>query len=250
MAFRPKLIPTLFTLPALVVLIALGVWQLQRLGWKEDLIDKLQSRSVAEVVQLPTGSLDREAWEYRRVRVTGRFHHDEEMHLLNRSLNGNPGLHVLTPMTRTDVAGEPTILVNRGWVPFDRKDPETRPEGQLEGEVTVEGILRFPREVTGLQRVFLPENEPDNNMWYDANIGQMSTRIGADLPNYYLVDGREETPGLYPVGKQWRLDIRNDHLQYALTWFFLAGALAVIYVLYHRPKRAEEDGDGNGTEAS
>lgn len=247
MAFRPKLIPTLFTVPSLIILMGLGVWQLQRLAWKEDLIDKLQGRSVAETVALPTGTLDREAWEYRRVAVTGRFHHADEFHLLNRSLNGNPGLHVLTPFTRTDVEGAPTILINRGWVPFDRRERSTRTEGLIEGEVTVEGILRFPREVTGLQRVFLPENEPANNMWYDPNLGQMETRLGTDLPRYYLVDGREATPGLYPVAKQWRLDIRNDHLEYALTWFFFAIALAVIYVLYHRPRKEGAPDDFGGT---
>lgn len=234
MPFRPKLIPTLITIPALITLVWLGVWQLQRLAWKEDLIEKLQSRAVAEAVQLPTGALDMEAWEYRKVRAEGVFQHEEEFFLLNRSLNGNPGIHVLTPLKRTDVEGDQTILVNRGWVPFDKRERETREEGLIEGVVAVEGILRFPREVTGLQRVFLPENEPQNNMWYDPNIDQMESELGAELPNFYLVDGRDETPGLYPVARQWRLDIRNDHLQYALTWFFLAIALAVIYVVYHK----------------
>jgi surfeit locus 1 family protein len=186
-------------------------------------------------------------WEYRRVTVRGIFRHGEELHLLNRSLNGNPGLHVLTPFERTDVPGNPTILVNRGWVPFDRKDPATRTEGLIQGEVAVAGILRFPREVTGLQRVFLPENEPANNMWYDPNLAQMEGEIGADLLNYYLVDGRAETPGLYPVAKQWRLDIRNDHLEYALTWFTLAIALLVIYVVYHRPPKKGAENDAGGT---
>jgi surfeit locus 1 family protein len=247
MAFRPRLIPTLFTIPSLIILVILGGWQLQRLNWKEDLIDKLQTRSVETPAALPVGELDQEAWEYRRVRVTGIFNHDQEQHLLNRSLNGNPGIHVMTPLVRTDATGAgQTILVNRGWIPFDRKARDTRPEGLLKGEVTVQGILRFPREVTGLQRVFLPENEPQRNMWYNAEMSQIESTIDAPLPNYYLVDGRTETPGLYPVGKQWRLDIRNDHLQYALTWFFMALTLAVIYVIYHRPKKegAEDEGAG------
>ncbi|MEQ8602411.1 MAG: SURF1 family protein [Marivibrio sp.] len=246
MPFRPKLIPTLFTIPSVIVLVWLGVWQLQRLEWKEELIDKLQSRAVAEAVDLPaTPALDREEWEYRKVEAEGVFLHEEEFYLLNRSLNGNPGIHVLTPLKRTDVDGEQTILVNRGWVPFDKRERETREQGLIDGAVTVEGILRFPREVTGLQRVFLPENEPQNNMWYDPNLDQMEAELAAELPNYYLVDGRDETPGLYPVSRQWRLDIRNDHLQYALTWFFLAIALAVIYVVYHRRPRGGDKTAGD-----
>jgi len=71
----------------------------------------------------------------------------------------------------------------------------------------------------------------------------MGTQIGASLPNFYVVDGNDMVPGLFPVGRQWRLDIPNNHLQYALTWFFLAIALAVIFVLYHRPPKQDPQSD-------
>lgn len=238
---RVKLIPTLFTLPALVALVWLGVWQLQRLEWKQDLLDRLQDRADRTPVAMPdplprATAPDMDAWEFRSVRMTGEFLHDREVHLLNRSLNGNPGLHVLTPFRRRDAGpGEPEILlVNRGWVPFEMKDQAARADGLPTGEQTVQGLMRFPRDTTALQRVFLPPNEPHNNMWYSMNMAAMATRIGADLPDFYIVDGNDRGPWRYPVGRQWRLDIRNDHLHYALTWFALAIALAVIYVLYHR----------------
>lgn len=236
MAFRPKLFPTLFTIPALIALVGLGVWQLQRLEWKETLIDRLQTRAEAPPESLPPGDLSMEEWEFRTVTLTGHFLHEDEMHLLNRSLNGNPGLHVITPFRRTDVPNTPVVLVNRGWVPFELKDKAAREQGLIGGEVTVQGIVRFQRPITGLQRVFLPENEPANNIWYSIDAAQMEEEIGFQLPNYYVVDGNESLPGTYPVGRQWTLDIRNDHLQYALTWFILAAALAVIYVLFHREK--------------
>lgn len=240
MAFRPTLVPTLITVPALIALIGLGAWQLQRMEWKEGLIDRLQTRSSATAESLPPGPLDLDEWEFRRVELTGHFLHEDELHLLNRSLNGNPGLHVLTPFRRTDVPGGPVVLVNRGWVPFDRKEIDVRSEGLLPGEVTVEGLVRFQRPITGLQRVFLPENEPDRNIWYSVDTDQMATEIGAELPAFYILDGNEDVPGLFPVGKQWRLDIRNDHLQYALTWFGLALGLLVIYIVYHR-RPSEKD---------
>lgn len=237
---RPKLIPTLFTIPALIALVWLGVWQLQRLEWKETLIDRLNTRAEAEAVELPSGDLDIDNWEFQRVTLTGEFLHDHEVHLLNRSLNGNPGLHILTPLRRTDIPGEPTVLVNRGWVPFELKEQSARPQGLIEGPVTVEGIVRFQRPITGLQRVFLPENEPANNIWYSVDQGQIEEDAGLTLTNFYVVDGNTDVPGTYPLGKQWILDIRNDHLQYAITWFLLAGALAVIYVVYHRRGGASE----------
>ena len=234
MLSRLKLVPTLITIPSLIILVWLGVWQLQRMDWKADLITKLQERSTMAAETLPPGDLSIDDMEFRQVKVTGRFLNEAEMFLLNRSLNGNPGLHVLTPFQRDDVPGSPVILVNRGWVPFDRKEQDTREEGLIDGQTTVNGIVRFQRPITGLQHVFLPENEPDRNMWYSINSDQMGNQIGMPVPNYYVVDGNDAVPGLYPVGRQWRLDIPNNHLKYALTWFFLAIALGVIFVLYHR----------------
>lgn len=240
MPFKPQLIPTLFTIPALIILIGLGVWQLQRLEWKETLIERLTSRAEAPAERLPSGDLALDAWEFRMVTMKGHFLHDQEMFLLNRSLNGNPGLHVITPFRRSDVPSDPIVLVNRGWVPFVGKDASLRLSGLIPGEVTVEGLVRFQRPITGLQRVFLPLNEPDNNVWYSIDQEEMATFIGAPLVNYYIVDANDQVPGKFPVGKQWTLDIRNNHLEYALTWFFMAIALAVIYVIFHRQAAASK----------
>lgn len=234
MTFRPKLVPTLITIPSLIILMALGIWQLQRLEWKETLIDRLQSRAEAAPESLPPGALAIDEWEFRRVTLTGHFLHDQELHVLNRSLNGNPGLHVFTPLRRTDVPDGSVVLVNRGWVPFDRKEIEARPDGLTTGEVTVNGIVRFQRPMTSLQATFTPENDPAKNMWYSISLPQMAETAAMPLTNYYIVDGNDAVPGLFPVGRQWTLDIRNDHLQYAITWFGLALGLLVIYVLYHR----------------
>ncbi|MDF1750942.1 MAG: SURF1 family protein, partial [Alphaproteobacteria bacterium] len=191
MFMRLKLIPTLFTIPALITLVWLGVWQLQRMEWKEDLISKLQERSVEAAETLPTGDLMIEDWEFKHVKMTGRFLNEEEMFLLNRSLNGNPGLHIITPFQRDDVPNAPIVLVNRGWVPFEMREQSTREAGLIDGETTVTGIVRFQRPITGLQHVFLPENEPDRNMWYSINSSQMGEQIGVSVPNYYVVDGHD-----------------------------------------------------------
>jgi surfeit locus 1 family protein len=243
MLSRLKLVPTLFTIPSLIILVSLGVWQLQRMEWKADLISKLQERSTMAAEPLPQGDLSMDDMEFMHVKMTGHFLNESEMFLLNRSLNGNPGLHVITPFQRDDVPGAPVILVNRGWVPFDKKEQSTREEGLVDGQTTVNGIVRFQRPITGLQHVFLPENELERNMWYSINSTQMGNKVGTSLPNYYVVDGNDTVQGLFPVGRQWRLDIPNNHLQYALTWFFLAIALAVIFVLYHRPPKQDPQSD-------
>lgn len=229
MAFRPALWPTLFTVPALIALVVLGLWQVQRMHWKADLIEKLQTRSTSAAVAPPGPSDDLAAFEFQRVTVTGRFRHDRELYLVSRSLRGSPGFHVMTPFERPD--GAPAVMVNRGWVPFDKQDPATRAEGQVPGQVTIEGIVRLQRPPGW----FTPDDDPKKNNWFTVNSEKMGRQTGVPLVGgFYIVADMGDTPGNFPVGRQWRLDIRNNHLEYAITWFALAAALLVIYLLYHR----------------
>ena len=229
MAFRPKLWPTLFTVPSLIILVALGTWQLQRLEWKRDLIEKLQTRSVAAAVALPGAADSLPDYEFQRVGARGRYRHDKELFLVSRSLRGNPGFHVLTPFELEN--GRGAVLVNRGWIPFEKRAVDTRAEGQLAGVVPLEGIVRLEKK----PGMFVPDNDPAKNTWYAVDLDAMSNWAGLKLaPGYYVVAEKVEGPSDFPVGRQWRLDIRNDHLGYALTWYGLALALLVIYIVYHR----------------
>lgn len=231
MAFRPTLWPTLFTVPSLIILVLLGTWQLQRLHWKGDLISKLEERSVGAAVAPPGEGADLDSFEFQRVGVNGTFRHDLELYLIGRALNGKPGIQIMTPLEPED--GGAAILVSRGWVPFEGRDPATRPNGQITGPVRVEGIVRLQKP----PGYFTPENEPSNNTWYFVDTGGMSATAGVPLQaGYYIVSDRVDLPGGFPRGGQWRLDLRNDHLGYALTWYGLAIALLVIYIVYHRRK--------------
>ncbi len=231
MTFRPTFWPTVFTVPALAALIALGTWQLHRLQWKQDLLDKLHNRAVASAVAPPAAGDDLEAFEFRRVRVTGTYRLDDELYLVGRSLAGAPGLHILTPLVPAD--GSTAILVDRGYVPFEGRDPARRPGGQIKGQVTVNGIVRLQKH----KGFFVPDNEPAKNSWYYVDIPAMAKKAGLALrPGYYIIADAVPLPGGWPKGGQWRLDLPNNHLQYAITWYCLAVALLVIYILYHRQK--------------
>jgi surfeit locus 1 family protein len=225
--FRPTLWPTLISVPAFLVMVGLCIWQVQRLHWKEALIAEREARVAAEPAALPAADADPAAAEYRRVRLEGVFLHDKELYLGARSLNGNPGYHVLTPFA---LAEEGTVLVDRGWVPVERKTPESRAEGQPEGPQALEGIVRLPRGRAWMQ----PDNEPGRNMWFFVDLPAMAAASGASFrADLYVEAGPKENPGTYPVGGQTRIELPNDHLQYAITWGLLAAALGVIYVLYH-----------------
>ncbi len=247
MRIRPTFWPTVFTIPALAVLLGLGTWQLERLVWKSDMIAGIQSRIAAPPAPLADllaqAGDDLNTVQYRRVSLTGAFRQDAEMYLAARSMNGNPGYHVMTPF---DLAGGGTVLVDRGWVPLDRKEPQARAAGQLGGEVTVEGVVRVPRpEKSWLQ----PDNEPANNMWFwvdlPAMAGHAGPAAGGGAAPVYVEAGPAENPGGFPIGGQTRVNLPNDHLQYAITWYSFAVILAVIYVIYHRkPRDGAEDAAG------
>jgi surfeit locus 1 family protein len=224
--FRPTLWPTLITVPAVLVMIGLCIWQVQRLHWKEALIAERASRAAQEIALPPVGG-DLSGAEFHRVRLQGTFQHDKELFLGARSRNGNPGYQIVTPFALAD--GQ-SILVNRGWVPVERKPAQYRAEGQVAGVVAVDGVLRLPHERAFMQ----PDNEPQNNMWFYVDLPAMAAASGAAVRTDLYVDaGSAENPGGFPIGGQTRIEMPNDHLQYALTWGLLAAALLVIYVLYH-----------------
>ncbi len=216
----------------LVLLLYLGTWQVLRYGWKTDLIEKLQTRSESAAIALPKNSVALEKFEFQHVLVSGTFLHEHEFYLFGRSLHGSPGLHVITPFQRTDGAGY--VLVDRGWVPFDKRDPAERAEGQVEDLVEIDGMIRLAKG----PGTFTPDNDAKGNYWYFIEPDAMAKVAGLDaLPDYYVLSGIKDTPGGFPVARQWRVDIRNHHIEYAITWYLMAVALIVIYVVYHRQRR-------------
>lgn len=236
--FRPSLWPTLAALLACALLVALGAWQLQRLQWKERLIDQLAERTSAAPMPLPDDLSDPEALAYRPVRLNGRFLHDRELYLVGRTYRGQAGSHVVTPMALDDGR---TILVDRGWVPPERRDSATRPAGQVDGVVTVDGLLR-PGGWRG-SAAFKPTNQPDERLWVWPDLPEMTAKAGLQraVETLYVAAGAEANPGGYPIGGQTQVTLRNDHLQYAITWYALAVVLLVIYLL-HQSTPVGEDG--------
>jgi surfeit locus 1 family protein len=224
----------MFTVPSLLVLLGLGTWQVERLQWKEAVIAERTARTTATPIALPppTAQLSAEALvdlDYRRATATGEFQHDREMYLAARTMQGAVGHQVVTPLRQADGS---IVLVNRGWVPDDRKDPGTRATGQLAGTVTIEGAIRAP----GRQHWLQPDNEPEKNRWFWNDLPAMAQHAGVPperLVPVFLEAGAAGNPGGLPIGGQTRVNLPNDHLQYAITWYALAIGLAVIYVAYH-----------------
>ncbi len=233
-AFRPTPWLTVCAALALIVLLGLGGWQIQRLFWKQDLIDTVTAQMNEPAVALPAEIADTTPWRYRRVTVSGHFLHDKEAHLLAHDRKGRLGYAVITPLVRTDGGG--TVLVNRGWVPTDNKDVASRSEGQVTGPVTVNGLVRLP----WTKNLFMPENDLDKNVWFWGDAAGMAQLAGVTVPDLFVEADDTANPGGLPLGGQTRVTFRNDHLQYAMTWFALAIVLAVVFYLFSR-KRIDGD---------
>ena len=227
MYFRPLLIPTLITLPGIALGLALGIWQLERLEWKEGLIEAVTTRVGAPAVPLDEAlALAPAEAEWRKVYVEGNFLHEDESYLFAVGPGGRPGLHVLTPLQRDGGI----VLIDRGFVPEALRDPQTRPEGQIEGNTRVEGVLRFPQTPS----MFSPPPDAQTRTWYVRDPEGIAAARGLDLEaDVYIEADATPNPGRWPLGGQTAVSFPNNHLQYAMTWFGLALALLAVYLVYH-----------------
>jgi surfeit locus 1 family protein len=150
--------------------------------------------------------------------------------LAARSLHDDVGMHVVTPV-RTD-AGR-IVLFDRGWIPSTKKNPATRTAGQLSGHVDLVGVIRRNQP----KPYFVPDNDPAKDFWFTVDVPLMRKIAGGasdpKLDEFFLEADAAPNPGGLPIGGQTRLNIPNDHLQYAITWFLIGLALIGVYIAYH-----------------
>jgi surfeit locus 1 family protein len=251
-AHSPSRWLTVFSLAAFALLIALGVWQIERRAWKLALIERVEQRVHAPAEPVPAPA----AWptvssandEYRHVSVTGRFLHDRET-LVQAVTEEGPGYWVLTPLKRDDGT---LVLVNRGFVPSERRDASTRRDGNPGGEVAITGLLRMTEPKGG----FLRNNVPQHNRWYSRDVAAIAAARGLQNVAPFFVDadaGSQSAQG--PIGGLTVVRFPNNHLIYALTWFalafMLAGRLFVTFGggLFRRKRFVHEPDDSSDAAA-
>ena len=214
---------TIFTILALVILIGLGCWQLERRAWKEDLLQTIAERQAAPPVRhIQPGMTSNEYidLDYRRAELTGLMDDSKIVYLGPLVYNNVTGYHQLTPMRLQD--GK-VILVNEGFVPDEWVNS---PHSSSQSIRALSGTLRLP----ALPGYFTPKNSPDGNKFYWADLLAMGSKLGTPqlLPVVFELDKVSDG---FPVGGQTQLTLPNDHLQYALFWFALALAMVVVYLV-------------------
>lgn len=228
MYFRPFFWLSFASLPSLAILIMLGVWQLDRLAWKTELIDRFNQRAEARPAPPPIKGADLAQMEFQNLALVGRFFHDQEIYLNGKTYEGNAGFHVITPFQTEEGL---VILVNRGWVSEKYRLPESRPFSVSDEILPIKGILRLPQK----KGYFVPENEPARGFWFTIMPDEIADYLKIDgvITSYYVDQLRTAEKITLPIAGKARIDVRNAHLNYALTWFGIALSLIGVYLAYH-----------------
>jgi surfeit locus 1 family protein len=234
--------PGIVALTVLAGLLGLGNWQLDRKAWKEGLIDTLEQRLAAAPAALapPTlwPSLAQEQDEYRRVRFTAQFLPDQEALVFTSGSAFRPdvsgsGYWIFAPAR---LPGGALVVVNRGFVPEGRQDQATRAAGAVAGPLDMVGVMRWP-EAAGW---FMPQADPGHNLWFVRDPWAIAqAKKWGEVAPFFIELESPSPPGGLPQPGPLKVNLPDDHLQYALTWFGLAAVLAVWFGFWLRSRWRE-----------
>ncbi len=221
---RRLIAPLAFGLGGIAILLALGVWQLQRLAWKEGILAEIAARTEAAPVAIPAAPTEAEH-EYLRVAAAGALE-PGELHVYTSAPPRGVGYRVIAPFRLEDGR---LVLLDRGFVPIADK-VATRPPGPIR----VEGSLLWPDETDS----FTSPPDREKNIWFARDVPLMAEALGTE-PVMVVAAATDDPEGPMPIPPG--VNIRNDHLEYAVTWFGLAAvwALMTVYLLWRIKRRID-----------
>lgn len=221
-----------------IIFIGLGTWQVERRYWKLDLIARVDARVHAPAVPAPGpaqwADINAENSEYKHLQANGTLLNDKETQVYASTELG-PGYWVLTPLKQADGT---IVIINRGFVPTEKRNPTTRPEGQIATGTTVTGLLRI-NEPKG---TLLRSNMPAEERWYSRDVTAIAeARNLSNIAPYFIDADDAKNPGGLPVGGLTQITFHNSHLVYAITWYGLAlMTLGLgVFLIYFERQRAK-----------
>lgn len=221
---------TIFTITGVIILCGLGMWQIKRLAWKNNLLDRIRAeyRVDSAAVDLDP-SIDLSEKLFKRGFLKGEFVHEKAILIEARTYKGNPGYHMITPFKMMDYKDK-IVFVNRGWVPMGfevMSEYIKKPQGL----VMITGALRPSPESNG----FVPKNIIDQDQWYQIKPEEIAKAKGFNdfYSNIFYKEVRGKKRGVpdLPIPQDTKININNNHAAYALFWFIMAMAMVIIYGL-------------------
>mgnify|MGYP001204259039 FL=1 len=198
---------------------SLGTWQLYRLQWKQDLINQISEGLNSVPIQY-SQNINK---NYQRVTLVGKYNFKNQIYLYNLNKKGQPGFDVITPF---ETLNKENVLINRGWI---KKEFKNNPR-----------INSFSKNIKGLlkesnkKNIFTPENDLKENIWFSINLNEIQKLTGKKFNKFivYLEDEKINTP----KPKEITIDLPNNHLKYAITWYSISVSI-LFYFLYFRKKQ-------------
>lgn len=228
---RPRFVPFVMSLGGVMLMFGLGIWQLQRLEWKEHLIATIDhANASAPLTHLPKTKDGIDSKQFYRIELTGHFAAEPEFHLAARYYQSQLGYSVFNPFTLEDGR---VVLVNRGWIVAKEKNTSERTPAPTEKQ-TIAAIIRTTNE----RNYFTPPNQPEHNVWFGRDVKEMADFSHIPFEPLTLDLIAEPEKGVTPIPTGGAIELRNDHLNYAITWFSIGSGILVISLLYHRKKPA------------
>ncbi len=214
---KHKFLFSVFIIFFILVFIGLGTWQIIRLNWKNNLILEIENSLKNPPVELAQSNKE----NFLKIKTSGSIDFDKQIYLYNLNESGTPGFEVINPI----VIGEENYLINRGWIPFEKKGTQ---EINVFDQKNIIGTLKLQ----GRKNIFKPDNDLDENYWFSLNREDILKFTGKNFSKYIIyLDGNYQLPR----PKKITANISNNHQKYAITWFSLALSILLLY-LYFRKK--------------
>ena len=212
---------TIFVIFFITLFCSLGTWQLYRLQWKSELISEIAFGLDSNPIEY-SNSIKK---NYQRVISDGSYNFKDQIYLYSLNEKGKPGFDVITPF---ETLGKEIVLVNRGWIP--KKFKELTKINSIQGNTKITGLLRKIYKAN----MFKPDNDINNNIWFSVNLEDLEKFTGKKFGNFiiYLEDQEMKAP----LPRKITVDVPNNHLKYAITWYSIAISI-LLYYLYFRKKK-------------
>jgi surfeit locus 1 family protein len=216
---KNQLLFNIFVLSVITLFCALGTWQLVRLQWKNNLIDQISEGLKSSPIKYS----DKVKVNYQRVVIEGKYNFEKQIYLYSLNDKGQPGYDVITPF---EGLSSENVLVNRGWIKSNLKNSDIinkTTDNKIQGL-----ILRNIKP-----NIFKPENDTEKNIWFSINLEQIKKVTDKNFSNYILY--LEDQKINIPKPKKITIDLPNNHLKYAITWYSISISI-FAYFLYFRKK--------------